>query len=294
MCWRSTSAKLKTLHAVSATNLPFLALLGAAAVWIGWLIAKPYMTQWRYARLHRKPFPDAWRSILKERMPYFRMLPTDLQLQLKGHIQVFLSEKVFIGCRGLVVTDDMRVTIAAQACLLILNRKTDYFPGLRQILVYPGAFVVNRAQTDYAGVRTDTRQVLAGESWSEGQVILSWEDVLGGAADVSDGRNVVIHEFAHQLDQEKGAANGAPIIAPHHATRWAQVMSAAYEQLQQSQSETPDPKPQLIDRYGATDPVEFFAVVSETFFEQARLLATDHPDLYRALSAFYCIDPLSW
>ena len=119
-------------------------------------------------------------------------------------MQVFLAEKPFIGCDGLEVTDEMRVTIAAQACLLILNRRTDYFANLRQILVYPGAFLVDRVHTDGAGVLQEQRQVLSGESWSQGQVILSWDDVVDGASVVDDGRNVVIHEFAHQLDQQNG------------------------------------------------------------------------------------------
>ena len=271
--------------------LPFFILLGLAGAWIVWLLGKPWFTRQRRARLRRQPFPPEWRTILKARVPYIRSLPADLQIQLKGHVQVFLAEKAFIGCRGLVVTDEMRVTIAAQACLLLLNRTTDYFPGLRQILVYPGPFIVNRVHTDSAGVRQDQRQVLAGESWSEGQVIVSWEDVVEGAADASDGHNVVIHEFAHQLDQENGVANGAPILAPHHATRWAQVMSQAYVELQQ---QTDAQQPSLINDYGATDPAEFFAVVSETFFEQAHRLALEHPDLYREMVGFYAVDPLSW
>jgi len=125
-------------------------------------------------------------------------------------------------------------------------------------------------------------------------VILSWEDVVEGAADVSDGRNVVIHEFAHQLDQENGAANGAPILAPHHARRWERVMGEAYARLQE-ETQMPDAdRPTLINDYGATDPVEFFAVVSETFFEQAQRLSKEHPDLYQEMVAFYCVDPLSW
>jgi Mlc titration factor MtfA (ptsG expression regulator) len=271
--------------------LPFLVLLGFTAVWIVWLLGKPWFTRQRRARLRRQPFPAAWRAVLKERVPFVRRLPADLQLQLKGHIQVFLAEKAFIGCRGLVVTHEMRVTIAAQACLLILNRPTDYFPGLRQILVYPGPFIVNKVHTDSAGVLQDQRQVLAGESWSQGQVILSWQDVLEGAADVSDGRNVVIHEFAHQLDQENGAANGAPILAAHHAARWSQVMGEAYARLQ---AQTDAQQPSLINDYGATDPAEFFAVVSETFFEQAQSLAAEHPGLYREMVDFYAVDPLSW
>ena len=141
-----------------------------------------------------------------------RRLPADLQLQLKQHMQVFLAEKAFIGCNGLEITDEIRVTIAAHACLLILNRPSGYYPNLRQILVYPDSFVVQRDHVDHIGLAHHAREVLAGESWSQGQVILSWQDTLAGAAVVDDGQNVAIHEFAHQLDQESGSANGAPML----------------------------------------------------------------------------------
>jgi Mlc titration factor MtfA (ptsG expression regulator) len=225
-------------------------------------------------------------------VPYVRAMPADLQLQLKQHIQVFLAEKAFIGCDGLKITDEVRVTIAAQACLLILNRPRDYFPNLRQILVYPGSFVVNREHTDGIGVAHHARQVLSGESWSQGQVILSWHDTLEGAAIADDGQNVVIHEFAHQLDQETGFANGAPILRRRaHYARWSEVLGAEFNALQSRamQGET-----SLFSDYGATDPAEFFAVISEVFFEQPQFMAAEHPALYRELTQFYRLDPLSW
>lgn len=148
-----------------------LIVLGLLA--IAWFAGEPLLVGYRRWQVRREPFPDVWREILRRRVPYFRLLPADLQLQLKKRTQVFLAEKPFIGCNGLEVTDEMRVTIAAQACLLILNRRTDYFANLRRILVYPGAFIVDRIHTDGAGVLQDGRQVLSGESWSQGQVILS-------------------------------------------------------------------------------------------------------------------------
>ena len=181
-----------------------------ALLFILWVIGEPWWVSRRRERLRQRPFPPAWRRILQRRVPYLRRLPADLQRQLRQHIQVFIAEKPFIGCGGLVVTDEMRVTIAAQACLLLLNRRPSYYPSLRQILVYPGAFFVDRLHADAAGVLQDQRRLLSGESWSQGQVILSWTDALEGAAVDDDGRNVVIHEFAHQLDQETGHANGAP------------------------------------------------------------------------------------
>ena len=273
--------------------LGLLVIFGVALVVVGWFASEPIARAWRRARIRRRPFPEAWREILRRRVPYFRLLPADLQLQLKKHIQVFLAEKPFIGCAGLEVTEEMRVVIAAQACLLLLNRRRpDYFPNLRQILVYPGAFIVDRVQTDGAGVLQEQRHVLSGESWSQGQVILSWDDVVDGAAIVDDGRNVVIHEFAHQLDQQNGHANGAPfLVGRAKRARWASVMSAEFERLQEAAR---DGLPSLLSYYGATNPAEFFAVSSEVFFEQPEKMAGEHPELYRELSRFYRVDPLSW
>jgi Mlc titration factor MtfA (ptsG expression regulator) len=259
---------------------------------VAWLLREPLFFGWRRGRIERRPFPPEWRQILRRRVPYFRSMPVDLQLQLKRRIQVFLAEKAFIGCGGLVVTEEMRVTIAAQACLLIMNRRGGYFSGLRQILVYPDAFLVDKVHTDGAGVLHDRRQALAGESWSLGQVILSWQDTVEGAAIADDGRNVVIHEFAHQLDQANGRANGAPYLPNRRRRqRWADVMNTEFHALQQRTSRG---EPTLLSDYGATDPAEFFAVASEVFFEQPRQLAVEHPALYRELGLFYRLDPLSW
>ncbi len=250
---------------------------------------------WRVRRrrlLRQQPFPEAWRQILRRHLPYYRRLPPDLQMQLKKHMQIFLAEKVFVGCDGLTVTEEMRVTIAAQACLLLLNRPTDYYPQLSQILIYPSAFVVNRAQTDAAGLVSDQARVLSGESWQQGQVILSWHDTVVGAHDPDDGRNVVLHEFAHQLDQENGQANGSPRLARNeHYPRWAAVLAAEFAQLQ---AKARQGIPSLIDGYGASNPAEFFAVVTEHFFEQPAELASQHPALYQEFRQFYRVDPLSW
>ena len=153
-------------------------------------------------------------------------------------------------------------------------------------------FVVDRSTADGSGLTHDTRRALSGESWQQGQVLLSWDDVLGGAADPADGHNVVIHEFAHQLDQERGRANGAPWLGRREAyARWAAVMGAEFHALQQrlARGETG-----VIDAYGATDPAEFFAVISEHFFEQAALLAAAHPALFGELVLCYRTDPLNW
>ena len=270
----------------------FIALLILAAVCaLAWL-APSWWSARRRRRLQRQVFPAAWRKILRRRVPLVQRLPADLQLQLKKHMQVFIAEKAFLGCAGLEVTEEMRVVVAAQACLLLLNRPTGYYRQLRQILLYPGAFAVQRVTTDGAGVQQEQRHALSGESWSQGRVILSWQDTLEGAAVADDGRNVVIHEFAHQLDQENGPANGAP-LRPRSAQpqRWSQVFHAAYARLQ---AQARMGEPGLLNHYGAQDPAEFFAVVSEVFFEQAAELAAYDPALYRELCGYYRVDPAGW
>lgn len=270
--------------------LLFFAALGGV-VW-AWLWGPATATARRRRRVTAQPFPAPWREILRRRMPAFARLPADLQLQLKKHVQILLAEKPVIGCAGLVVTDEMRVLIAAQAALLLLNRGADAYAGLRQVLLYPDAFVVERSAVDGAGLAHESRRALSGESWQQGQVLLSWGDVLAGAADPEDGRNVVIHEFAHQLDQASGRANGAPWLGRwDRYARWSAVLGAEFNALQTRLARG---ESGVIQPYGATDPAEFFAVVSEHFFEQPALLAAAHPALYGELSRYFRVDPQGW
>lgn len=263
-----------------------------ALILVAWLLARPRLLERHRARLRAQPFPAPWRQVL-QRLPFVQRLPADLQMQLKAHIQVFLAEKPFIACGDITLTDAMRVTIAAQACMLLLNRDVGYYPSLRQILVYPGPFVVARAHPVGAGVMQDLRQVLSGESWSQGQVVLSWQDVEHGVADPDDGRNVVIHEFAHQLDQEGGQANGAPALGSRRSYRdWSRVFGNEFAALQRRVASGEGGG--LLSDYGATNPGEFFAVASEAFFEQAQRMAREHPALFDQLRQYYCVDPLSW
>jgi MtfA peptidase len=269
-----------------------LAIVVLALLLVGWLLSGPRRVRRRRERLRRQPFPDAWQKILRRRMPLWRRLPEPLREQLKGHVQVFLAEKDFIGCDGLEVTQEMRVLIAGLACLLILDRETDYYPNLRQVLVYPGAFLVAMEESDEAGVVSNDPHALSGESWSQSQVILSWEDVVEGAAVDDDGYNVVIHEFAHQLDQEAGYANGAPALASRgQYARWSRVLGEEYERLRASAEAG---EASLLDDYGATDPAEFFAVLAEVFFEQPQLLREENLLLYQELSRFFRVDPAGW
>ncbi len=269
-----------------------LLYIGALALAVaGWLAGPPLWAAWRRSRLTARPFPRAWRAVLRRRMPLYRRLPALQQRALQRHVQVLLADLPFIGCAGQPITDEVRVLVAAQAALLLLGRPAGRFHRLRQVLVYPGAFVVERPLTD-GGIVQDARRVLVGESWQQGQLILSWQDVLAGAADPNDGHNVVIHEFAHQLDQESGPANGAPFLGRRDAyARWAATLGAAFDELSQALARG---EPTLIDPYGATDPGEFFAVLSELFFESPQALAGRHPALYAELSAYYRSDPRAW
>jgi len=276
-------------------HLPLLLTLAAALGLMLWLIAAPWQQRRRRAALRAQVFPPAWRRILRRRLPLLQRLPADLQLRLKQEMQVFLAEKPIIGCAGLEVTDEMRVTIAAQACLPLLGARRGYYPQLKQVLLYPGAFMVDRLHQapGLAEVQMEQRRALAGESWVQGQVLLSWQDVLAGAMDPDDGRNVVIHEFAHQLDQAKGYANGAPALPSKAAyRRWSTVMQNEFDALRQRLAW--GEQDGLIDAYGATDPAEFFAVTSELFFERPGELASTHPELYGQLSSYYKLNPLSW
>ena len=257
-----------------------------------WLMAQPLWARWQRARLRTGVFPAAWRSILRGRVPLYARLPVDLQLRLRQDMLVFLAEKPFLGCAGLQVTEEMRVMVAALACMPLLGARRDYYPELQRILLYPGAFVAQEHRVGDDGVHSEVARGLAGQSWAQGQVLLSWPDVQQGAADPADGSNVVIHEFAHQLDQSKGYANGAPPLKDRQAYRcWSAVMQSEYDALGQRLEQGEEG---LINTYAATDPAEFFAVCSELFFECAAELAAQHPQLFDELRSYYRINPLSW
>lgn len=243
-------------------------------------------------RARLKPFPAHFSAILEHNIAVYPRMPAALQQQLQLLIKQFLHEKKFVGCDGLQVTDEVRVTIAAQACLLLLNRTPQIFPALSHILVYPSAFVAPRNEIGIGGVVTHADRSMAGESWSDGRVILAWDHVKQGAMNFFDGHNVVLHEFAHQLDSEAGASNGAPWL-PSTAgyRRWADVMSHEFAALQQAamfQTES------VMDHYGATSPAEFFAVATETFYSRPQQLAEWHPALFDELKKYYRVDPRSW
>jgi Mlc titration factor MtfA (ptsG expression regulator) len=269
----------------------FLLLVGALVLLLILVLLKPRFRDHRRQQLMSQPFPPGWEEILNRNVALYRHLPGPLRKELQGHIQVFLGEKTFEGCGGLRITDEMRVTIAGQACILLLNRKPTYYPTLYTILVYPGAYVAK--QTTVVGVmHVEQKSVRAGESWTRGEIVLAWDEVRQTATGLTGGHNVVLHEFAHQLDQEDGKANGAPILGSLSSyAAWARILSREYRNLRRKAlSGGTD----IMDAYGATDPAEFFAVATETFFEKPQQMKLKHPDLYEELRTYYDLDPVSW
>jgi Mlc titration factor MtfA (ptsG expression regulator) len=253
----------------------------------------------RRKKLWDTPLPSEWQRIVGARCALFHRLPAADRRELTGHVQVFLAEKNFEGCGGLSITDEMRVCIAAHACLLLLHRRTDYFPGLRTILVYPGSYFVPVTRPVGGGVWAEGWEARSGEAWPTGAVVLAWEEVLRGAAD-SQQSNVVLHEFAHQLDYEDGgAADGTPALGDGETfalrrqryTAWIQVMRGEFEQLQ---ARVQAGEPAFLRPYGATNPAEFFAVATESFFARPVEMRRQHPSLYEELKWFYRQDPAGW
>ncbi len=243
----------------------------------------------RRARLRAQALPAGWRAMIARNVPYYRTLTPVEQRELEGHVQVFLAEKRFEGCGGLELTDEIRVTIATHACRLLLHRQTDYFPKAGTILVYPNLYLVEAAQHLPGGLVVEGPAVRRGESWYRGPVVLSWEDVQRLASGVPHGRNVVLHEFAHQLDSESGAMEGAPALAKGSLyAAWQRVLGQQYEQLVDAAKHG---RPSFLDYYGATNPAEFFAVVTEAFFEQPAGLRLYHPELYEQLAQYFEQDP---
>jgi len=243
----------------------------------------------RREELKANPLSDEYRAFVTKNVPYVKRLSDEDRHELYGHIQVFLAEKSFEGCGGLELTDEMRVTIAAQACILLLHRDTDYYPELSSILVYPHAYVAKNTRERMGNVVLETEQARLGESWTAGTIVLAWDAVKTGASNIHDGHKVVLHEFAHQLDAEDGSMDGAPDLGKRALyTGWAHTLGAEFGELTDllAQHRRSD-----LDSYAATNPAEFFAVVTETFFEKGEALKRRHPELYAALAAFYKQDP---
>lgn len=235
----------------------------------------------------RIPYP-LWHANMAS-SPSLSRLDRRERQRLRKLASLFLHEKTVTGAGGLTVDASMRVYIAAQACLLILNLDLDAFDGWSEIIVYPDTFVVTRQERDAAGVVHETRRPLGGEAWSQGPVVLSWADAKPGAHPHGSSSNVILHEFAHKLDMLNGPADGVP---PLHGTErresWAAALSEAYDTLHHQVERRHHT---AIDPYGAESPAEFFAVLTEVFFEQPARLRDSYRDVYDQLRLFYRQDP---
>ena len=186
----------------------------------------------RRDRIASRPFPEKWLEIIEKNMPLYKLLPAEDQKELRRHILIFIEEKHFEGCGGLQITDEIKVTVAAQACILLLHRKTDYYPRLSSILVYPRSYVAHGTRHLGDGIFVEGLDVRLGESWHHGSVVLSWDDVRRSAADIHDGHNVVFHEFAHQLDSSHAKGDDTPVLKNSSSfIAWARILQKDYEKL---------------------------------------------------------------
>lgn len=240
--------------------------------------------------LRRNPIPHhIWHSATQQ-IVVLQGLDAVQMAHLRELTTWFLHSKSINGMHGLEVTLSMRVVVAAQACLLILNLGIDYFDNWVEVILYPGVFRVNHEQMDAIGLVHIEASVLSGESWLRGPVILSWDDVEQDSYHSQAGHNVVLHEFAHKLDGLNGGTNGMPPLhGDMHREQWTEAMSAAYDALclQVAAGESA-----FINPYAATSPAEFFAVLTEYFFTAPDILKKEYPNVYRQLALFYRQKPL--
>jgi MtfA peptidase len=235
--------------------------------------------------LRHHPIPHHVWSRVTRKIAVLQALDAVQMAYLRELTTWFLRSKAINGVQGLEVTPAMRVAVAAQACLLILNLESDCFDGWVEVILYPGAFRVNHEQRDAIGLVQNDANVLSGEAWLRGPVILSWDDVERDSYHPNPGRNVVLHEFAHKLDGLNGVANGLPPLRRGMSRkRWAEDFSAAYDALCLQVAEG---KSACINPYAATSPAEFFAVSCEYFFTAPDTLQDCYPGVHRQLELFY-------
>jgi Mlc titration factor MtfA (ptsG expression regulator) len=240
-------------------------------------------------RIRQAPFPDRWLAYLDANVTHYRALSVHEREVLQDDLRIFMAEKHWEGCGGLTLTDEIQVSIAAQACLLTLNLPQKYYPNVLSIFVYPSDYWARERHVDASGVVTEGASRRSGEAWHRGPVVLSWQEARAGGTNPGDGRNVVFHEFAHQLDMLDGTVDGVPRLHERgEYPRWSEVMRAEYRDLA---AESRRRRPTLLDDYGAQDAGEFFAVATEAFFEKPVQMRQRHPRLYEVLSAFYRQDP---
>ncbi|MEM9403976.1 MAG: M90 family metallopeptidase [Pseudomonadota bacterium] len=272
-------------------GLIFVLVMAVPLVVLVYLVLTPILRRSRRKRLRAASPPAGLEATLEQKVRLYTALPADLREQLLGHANVFLAEKEFIGRGGQEITDEVRFIVAGTACMLLLNREPSYFPGFTSILIYPETYEGSSVRYDGL-VEVHERTARAGESWHRGPIVLSWGDVIRGVSDPDDGFNVVLHEFAHKLDEQAGGTDGVPELhKASHFDDWVEVLTREYEALHERVSRG---KNRVLDEYGLTSPPEFFAVATESFFEKPRAMQRRLPDLYEQLKRFYRVDPAEW
>ena len=268
------SAAIKILLYVLLFLIPMLVIMKMKH---SRMLRRRELAQLRLTKEHREE--------LAVDFPLYLSLPQELQYELEGLIHVFISEKAFEACGGLEeVTPHMQRVVAAQACILLLRRPHDLYSKLRTIRLYPEAYV---AMDEFGG-----ESVRLGESWTTGSVVLSWASVISGGRNSEDGHNVTIHEFSHQLDQADGAGDGVPPLESRGCYHeWARIMKPEFDRLVKRSQKN---KRSVMDHYGAENPAEFFAVVTETFYEKPTQLKRNHQELYDLFKKYYGVNPVEW
>ncbi len=266
-----------------------LLLAGVIIIPVAFLIASGRKKQ-HLEDVRNEPFPDEWSRIIKKRFPLYGKIPGNLIDELNGDIRVFLEKINFEGCDGFEITLEVKLVIAAQACVLLLNRTLNVYPLLTTVLVYPTT-ILHSQPVMFESQRTEGDVPVSGLSYSGGIVTLSWKHVVWGGTEEHDGHNVVFHEFAHQLDNESGMTDGIPALNAEDSREWVDVGGEEFSKFIQKVAKH---RKDVIDEYGATNPAEFFAVCSETFFERPLTFKQKHTTLFDMLSAFYRVDPREW
>ncbi|KUJ79222.1 hypothetical protein AWR36_015415 [Microbulbifer flavimaris] len=268
----------------------FLAIVAVAV--LVWLL--PYLwRRWRFRHLRSRPLTAAQKRLLRQALPIYQHLSAGLQSELESNVSLILQDKEFVGCEGLRITEEVRVSIAAFAGLLLLRREHRGYPDLRTVLVYPETYVAR--ETHFEGyVETTHDSAREGEAHYLGPVVISWSDLQHDMRHPENGRNVALHEFAHKLDEEDGVFDGRPVFTGKGEGRnWAAVLSKEYRRLQEVSAGLAHTEevPTVLDLYGAISPAEFFAVATEAFFVTPHALRRHHADLYGEFQSFYRLDP---
>lgn len=247
----------------------------------------------RRRKILNQPFPKEWSRILATNVRHAAFLTNLQQQQLKQFVQIFVAEKNWEGCNGLKMTDEVRVTIAAQAGLLMLGLPDAFFDHVLSILVYPDEYIQKEKSISTGGIVTEQTIPMLGQAEWQGPVVLSWADTLAGGRGESPGDNLVLHEFAHQLDMMNGRfVDGIPpVSSADELRRWSRLFEAEYQQLVEKCQHG---HPTAISCYGTQNEAEFFAVLTEAFFERPLHLQQDHEECYQLLADYFRVDPAEW